>query len=70
MKTANKLIGFHNVLRHARWRDDLYDIDKRYWVGIKRPAKAAAIFQAHLDRIAGRGSPQECDDVLKALTRR
>lgn len=70
MKANERLIGFHNVLRHKRYKDDLFDMDKRYWHKTKRPAKANQILEVHMRRVAGNGSPQECDDVIATLTKR
>lgn len=70
MKTADKLTVFHRILATKRWKDDIYDIDHRYWLGIRKPKKADTLIEAHLRRVNGESSPSECDEVLKELIKR
>lgn len=70
MKSADRLRAYHARLAALRWPDDLYQADRQFWPRNKRPAKAAKLFAAHLDRCQGRSSPKACDTALAEAVKR
>lgn len=70
MKVREHLMTYHQVLAQVRWPQELYDADQSFWIGKRKAEKSAAIFEAHMRRCQGQGSPGECDTVAEAATRR
>jgi hypothetical protein len=57
-------------LGNAKWRSELQAVGEDFWFRHgDRPATADIIYQAHVDRIAGRGSPAACDEALAKAIR-
>ena len=65
MKPNDRLKAYHAKLSALRWPQDMFESDRDFWRGSKRPKKALPLLEAHLRRGNGRGSPQECDNLLK-----
>lgn len=65
MPSANLLRTYNTVLSHARWRSELQGIGENFWFEQgDRPSVADIIYQAHVDRVNGHGSPALCDEAL------
>lgn len=64
MDQAGLLRRYHRALEAGRYRSELRGISAFWFQNGDRPAQADIIYQAHVDRVAGRGSPALCDEAL------
>lgn len=65
MSPASLLREYAKALSNARYRSELQAIGEDFWFKHgDRPTVAGIIYQAHVDRVAGNGSPAECDAAL------
>ncbi len=64
MSTANLLRAYAKALDGTRTGFGVSDADVRFWPD-GAPAHARGIYDAHLRRVNGEGSPSECDAALQ-----
>jgi hypothetical protein len=62
------LRGYHNRLATARHLNALYRAHDSFWRGKPtRPKGVAKLFNAHLDRVQGRGTIEDCNAALREV---
>lgn len=67
---ANLLRSYNAVLHGARHRWELQALGEDFWFKHgDRPAVADILYQAHVNRVAGRSSPAACDEALRSATK-
>jgi hypothetical protein len=70
MDTANLLRSYNTALHGARYRSELQAISDNFWLKHGDvPEVGYIICQAHVDRVAGIGSPALCDQALAKAIR-
>ncbi len=70
MNVRERLKLYHQTLAAIRWPQKLYEADEGFWVGQRKTEKSTPVFEAHMRRCQGEGSPDECDKVTERMTKR
>ena len=70
MDIASILRAYNAALHGARYRSELQAIGEDFWFKHgDRPEIAGLIYNTHCARVAGNGSPYECDEALAKAIR-